>query len=110
MRRRRRRRTPRRPKIPDLLPRIGSLFAPYRVQLGITIALVLVGAGLSVAPPLLTQQAFDRGLFPDEGRSLRWNHSVCIYPVTIKITIQRIECEIIQRNVRKIIAPGVTII
>ena len=31
---------------------------------------MLVGAGLSVAPPLLTQQAFDRGLFPDEGRSL----------------------------------------
>ncbi len=58
------------PKIPDLLPRIASLFRPYRVQLGITIALVLVGAGLSVAPPLLTQQAFDRGLFPDEGRSL----------------------------------------
>ena len=56
------------PKIPDLLPRIASLFQPYKVQLGITIALVLVGAGLSVAPPLLTQQAFDRGLFPDEGR------------------------------------------
>jgi ATP-binding cassette subfamily B protein len=58
------------PKIPDLLPRIGSLFAPYKRQLGITIALVLVGAGLSVAPPLLTQQAFDRGLFPNEGQSL----------------------------------------
>jgi ATP-binding cassette subfamily B protein len=58
------------PKIPDLLPRIASLFRPYKVQLGITIALVLIGAGLSVAPPLLTQQAFDRGLFPDEGRSL----------------------------------------
>jgi ATP-binding cassette subfamily B protein len=58
------------PRIPDLLPRIGALFRPYKVPLGITIALVLVGAGLSVAPPLLTQQAFDRGLFPDEGRSL----------------------------------------
>jgi ATP-binding cassette subfamily B protein len=58
------------PKIPDLLPRIASLFRPYRVPLAITIVLVLVGAGLSVAPPLLTQQAFDRGLFPDEGRSL----------------------------------------
>lgn len=57
------------PKIPDLLPRIGALFRPYKVQLGITIALVLIGAGLSVAPPLLTQQAFDRGLFPDEGQS-----------------------------------------
>ncbi|MCU1417683.1 MAG: transporter ATP-binding protein [Schumannella sp.] len=58
------------PKIPDLLPRIWSLFGPYKSQLAITIVLVLVGAGLSVAPPLLTQQAFDRGLFPDEGRSL----------------------------------------
>ncbi len=58
------------PKIPDLLPRIASLFRPYRGPLTITIILVLVGAGLSVAPPLLTQQAFDRGLFPDEGRSL----------------------------------------
>jgi ATP-binding cassette subfamily B protein len=58
------------PKIPDLLPRIASLFRPYRAPLAITIVLVLVGAGLSVAPPLLTQQAFDRGLFPDEGRSL----------------------------------------
>ncbi|CAN5244617.1 ABC transporter ATP-binding protein [soil metagenome] len=58
------------PKIPDLLARIGSLFQPYRMQLAITIVLVLVGAALSVAPPLLTQQAFDRGLFPDEGRSL----------------------------------------
>jgi ATP-binding cassette subfamily B protein len=57
------------PKIPDLLARIGSLFTPYRVPLIITIALVLVGAGLSVLPPLLTQQAFDRGLFPDEGQS-----------------------------------------
>jgi len=32
--------------------------------------LVLVGAALSVAPPLLTQQAFDKGLFPDQGQSL----------------------------------------
>ncbi|MDP9025966.1 MAG: ABC transporter ATP-binding protein/permease [Actinomycetota bacterium] len=52
------------PKIPNLLRRIGELFIPYRTQLIITIALVLVSAGLSVIPPLLTQQAFDRGLFP----------------------------------------------
>jgi ATP-binding cassette subfamily B protein len=57
------------PRIPNLLRRIGELFVPYRTQLGITIALVLVGAGLSVAPPLLTQKAFDLGLFPDNGRS-----------------------------------------
>src|SRR3954464_10780315 len=55
------------PKVPNLLRRIGELFKPYRAQLIVTIALVLVSAGLSVIPPLLTQQAFDRGLFPPGG-------------------------------------------
>ena len=36
-------------------------------QLIVTIALVLVSAGLSVVPPLLTQRAFDQGLFPPAG-------------------------------------------
>jgi ATP-binding cassette subfamily B protein len=52
------------PKIDHLLARIGDLFRPYRVQLTTTIILVLVSAGLSVAPPLLTRQLFDQGLFP----------------------------------------------
>jgi ATP-binding cassette subfamily B protein len=55
------------PKIPDLLPRIGALFAPHRAALSLTIALVLVSAGLGVLPPLLTKQAFDLGLFPPTG-------------------------------------------
>ncbi|MBR23279.1 MAG: ABC transporter [Leifsonia sp.] len=55
------------PRIPNLLPRIAQLFRPHRARLTLTIALVLVSAGLSVLPPLLTQQAFDRGLFPPEG-------------------------------------------
>lgn len=55
------------PRIPDLLPRIAALFRPHRGALSITIALVLISAALSVAPPLLTQQAFDVGLFPPEG-------------------------------------------
>lgn len=55
------------PRIPNLLPRIGELFRPYRRPLTVTIALVLVSAAISVLPPLLTQQAFDRGLFPPEG-------------------------------------------
>ncbi|MFC5502867.1 ABC transporter ATP-binding protein [Lysinimonas soli] len=55
------------PRIPNLLSRIGELFRPYRGQLIVTIALVLVSAGISVIPPLLTQQAFDRGLFPPGG-------------------------------------------
>ena len=55
------------PKVPDLLKRIGELFVPYKKQLSITIALVLVSAGLSVLPPLLTKQLFDEGLFPAAG-------------------------------------------
>ncbi|TBN55580.1 ABC transporter ATP-binding protein [Glaciihabitans arcticus] len=55
------------PRIPDLLKRISSLFAPYKRELTITIVLVLVSAGLSVLPPLLTKLAFDDGLFPAGG-------------------------------------------
>ena len=56
------------PRIPHLYRRIGGLFAPYRVDLSVTIALVLVSAALGVLPPLLTQRAFDDGLFPPAGR------------------------------------------
>jgi len=56
------------PRIPDLIARIGGLFRPYRGALIGTITLVLFSAALGVLPPLLTQQAFDRGLFPPEGR------------------------------------------
>ena len=38
-----------------------------RGALAVTITLVLVSAGLSVLPPLLTQRAFDEGLFPPGG-------------------------------------------
>jgi ATP-binding cassette, subfamily B, bacterial len=55
------------PRIPNLLGRIGELFRPYRRALALTIVLVLVSAGLGVLPPLLTQQLFDRGLFPSGG-------------------------------------------
>lgn len=55
------------PRIPHLLGRISTLFAPHKVALAVTIVLVLVGAALSVVPPLLTQRAFDDGLFPPSG-------------------------------------------
>nr|WP_286329670.1 ABC transporter ATP-binding protein [Agromyces marinus] len=52
------------PKIPHLMRRIAELFAPHRAALVVTVVLVLVGAALSVIPPLLTERAFDDGLFP----------------------------------------------
>ncbi|WAB82696.1 ABC transporter ATP-binding protein [Microcella daejeonensis] len=55
------------PRIPNLLGRIAELFAPHRPMIIVTIALVLVSAALSVLPPLLTQRAFDEGLFPPGG-------------------------------------------
>jgi ATP-binding cassette, subfamily B, bacterial len=55
------------PRIPHLLRRIGELFRPHRTALAITITLVLVSAAIGVLPPLLTQRAFDEGLFPAGG-------------------------------------------
>jgi ATP-binding cassette subfamily B protein len=55
------------PKIPHLLRRIAELFAPHKAALSVTVVLVLVGAALSVIPPLLTQRAFDDALFPTDG-------------------------------------------
>jgi ATP-binding cassette subfamily B protein len=58
------------PRIPDFGRRIRDLFQPYRARLVLTVALVLVTAALTVVPPLLTQQAFDEGLFPKGGPNL----------------------------------------
>ncbi|WP_010205585.1 ABC transporter ATP-binding protein [Salinibacterium sp. PAMC 21357] len=55
------------PKIPHLLRRIAQLFEPHRATLILTITLVLIGAAISVLPPLLTKRAFDEGLFPPAG-------------------------------------------
>ncbi|GAB3039108.1 ABC transporter ATP-binding protein [Parafrigoribacterium mesophilum] len=56
------------PRVPHLLRRIGELFLPHRGALILTAVLVILGAGLSVLPPLLTKSAFDLGLFPRGGR------------------------------------------
>jgi len=55
------------PQIPNLLRRILELFVPHRAALTVTIILVLIAAAVSVIPPLLTQRAFDEGLFPPDG-------------------------------------------
>lgn len=55
------------PTIPHLMRRISGLFTPHKGALVMTVILVLIGAALSVVPPLLTQRAFDDGLFPKSG-------------------------------------------
>lgn len=55
------------PRIPHLGHRIMALFAPHRMALILTASLVLITAALAVVPPLLTQRAFDEGLFPPSG-------------------------------------------
>ena len=55
------------PRIPHLLRRIGELFQPHRRAITLMIALVVLSAGLTIFPPLLTKAAFDEGLFPADG-------------------------------------------
>ena len=55
------------PSIDGLLPRITALFQPHRKALIVTITLVVTGAAFSVVPPLLIQDAFNLGLFPETG-------------------------------------------
>ncbi len=72
------------PKIPDLLKRIGNLFEPHRAALMVTTILVVVSAGLSVLPPLLTKEAFDVGLFPKSGMP---NVPVLLWLVSLMVLI-----------------------
>ena len=54
------------PVIPNLGPRIVQLFRPYRVRIAFTALLVVIGAGVSVVPPLIIQRIFDDALFPKD--------------------------------------------
>src|SRR5690554_4705521 len=72
------------PKVPHLLRRIRHLFAPHKRALMLTISLVLIGAAISVLPPLLTKEAFDRGLFPPEGSP---NMPVLVQLVSIMVVL-----------------------
>ena len=44
--------------------RIMTLFRPYRLQLMLIIAMILLTSGLSVISALLIRTVFDRALFP----------------------------------------------
>ena len=59
------------PSTPDtaaVLRRVVALLAPYRGRLALVAATILVGAGLGVVTPFLTQAVFDRALFPASGQ------------------------------------------
>jgi ATP-binding cassette subfamily B protein len=58
------------PRIANLGGRIRELFRPYRGQLAVIIALVLVAAALGILPPLITERVFDDGLFAPGGPNL----------------------------------------
>jgi ATP-binding cassette subfamily B protein len=55
------------PKVANLGKRVAALFLPYRKTIALMIVLVLIGALLSVFPPLITQRIFDDGLFSPTG-------------------------------------------
>lgn len=56
------------PKIDNLLGRIAELFKPHRKALMGTVALVVTSAIFTIFPPLLIQEAFNKGLFPPNGK------------------------------------------
>jgi ATP-binding cassette, subfamily B, bacterial len=58
---------PDQPKTRGMARRVARLFRPYRWQVSAVLAMILVTAGLGVAPSLLTKVVFDRALFPTSG-------------------------------------------
>jgi ATP-binding cassette subfamily B protein len=50
-----------------LIPRIARLFRAYRWQVAAVLVMILVTAGLGIAPSLLTKVVFDEALFPASG-------------------------------------------
>ena len=73
--RRAQRSEPRPQDIPDRpvsLRRIGRLFAPYRLRLGLLLALIFLGSILSVASPFLLREAVDKGILEHDLVLLSW--------------------------------------
>jgi ATP-binding cassette, subfamily B, bacterial len=73
---RRRQQGPPRPEdVPDRpvsLRRVGRLFIPYRVRLGLLLALIVLGSVLSVASPFLLREAVDKGIIGHDLTLLSW--------------------------------------
>ena len=73
--RRSRRSEPRPENIPDKhvsLRRIGRLFIPYRVRLGLLLGLIVLGSVLSVASPFLLREAINKGIIKHDLTLLSW--------------------------------------
>jgi ATP-binding cassette, subfamily B, bacterial len=72
----RRRQPAQRPQdIPDKhvsLRRIGRLFIPYRLRLGLLLSLIVLGSVLSVASPFLLREAVDKGIVKHDLTLLSW--------------------------------------
>jgi ATP-binding cassette subfamily B protein len=60
------------PERPVSLKRIGRLFVPYRLRLGLLLALIFLGSVLSVASPFLLREAVDKGIIEHELTLLSW--------------------------------------
>jgi ATP-binding cassette, subfamily B, bacterial len=60
------------PDKPVSLRRIGRLFVPYRVRLGLLLGLIVLGSILSVASPFLLREAVDKGLLEHDLTLLTW--------------------------------------
>jgi ATP-binding cassette, subfamily B, bacterial len=67
--------------------RVAQLFAPHRGRVVAVAALVLVGAVIGIANPLLIQRIFDDGLFPPDGGESDLNLVVILAVVMLAITL-----------------------
>ncbi len=57
---------------PVSLRRIGRLFVPYRIRLGLLLGLIVCGSILSVASPFLLREAVDKGIIGHDLELLTW--------------------------------------
>lgn len=55
------------PEVPDLSRTIRALFRPYAGLIWLTVVAVVIAGAVSVFPPVLVREVFDRGLFPPSG-------------------------------------------
>ena len=60
------------PDRPVSLRRVGRLFIPYRVRLGLLLGLIVLGSILSVASPFLLREAIDGGIIKRNLTLLSW--------------------------------------